>query len=122
MTSQILTSLQATVCEDGAVVTVSGILVPLTFAITRQGRTWAYGRLRDEAGSIELLVFPNLFEIVRESLIVGARAVVRGRMDYRDSEPRLMAHELRLVDSAPHPLSATQRRSGSREGGGEGVA
>ncbi|GAA1743578.1 DNA polymerase III subunit alpha [Luedemannella helvata] len=86
------------VVGDGQIVTLAGILSGLQRRITKQGRAWASATLEDLGGAVEVLFFPNTYEVVGEHLAEDAIVVVKGRVDRRDDQPRLMAMDLSLPD------------------------
>ncbi|BCB73916.1 hypothetical protein Pflav_003260 [Phytohabitans flavus] len=83
---------------DGAVVTLAGILSGVQRRITKQGRAWASATLEDLGGAVEVLFFPNTYEIVGQYIAEDAIVVVKGRVDRRDDQPRLMAMDMSLPD------------------------
>ncbi len=87
---------------DGTVVTLAGILSGVQRRITKQGRPWASATLEDLDGAVEVLFFPNTYELVGQYIAEDAIVAVKGRVDRRDDQPRLMALDLSLPDiSAP---------------------
>src|SRR5690606_31370178 len=54
--------------------------------------------LEDLAGEVEVLFFPNTYELVGQYVAEDAIVVVRGRVDRRDDQPRLMAMDLEIPD------------------------
>ncbi|HEU5110833.1 MAG TPA: DNA polymerase III subunit alpha, partial [Micromonosporaceae bacterium] len=83
---------------DGQVVTLAGILSGVQRRITKQGRAWASASLEDLGGAVEVLFFPNTYELVGQYIAEDAIVVVRGRVDRRDDQPRLMAMDLSIPD------------------------
>jgi DNA polymerase-3 subunit alpha len=83
---------------DGQIVTVAGILSGVQRRITKQGKAWASATLEDLAGAVEVLFFPNTYELVGAYVAEDAIVVVRGRVDRRDDQPRLMAMDLSIPD------------------------
>jgi DNA polymerase-3 subunit alpha len=83
---------------DGAVVTLAGILGGVQRRITKQGRAWVSATLEDLTGAVEVLFFPNTYEVVGQYLAEDAIVAVKGRVDRRDDQPRLMAMDLSLPD------------------------
>jgi DNA polymerase-3 subunit alpha len=83
---------------DGQIVNLAGILSGVLRRITKQGRAWASATLEDLDGAIEVLFFPNTYELVGQYLAEDAIVVVKGRVDRRDDQPRLMAMDLSLPD------------------------
>jgi DNA polymerase-3 subunit alpha len=83
---------------DGQVVTLAGILSGVQRRITKQGRPWASATLEDLEGAVEVLFFPNTYELIGQYLAEDAIVVVKGRVDRRDDQPRLMAMDLSIPD------------------------
>jgi DNA polymerase-3 subunit alpha len=86
------------VVEDGKVVTLAGILTGVQRRITKQGKAWASAMLEDLDGAVEVLFFPNTYELVGQYVAEDAIVVVRGRIDRRDEQARLMAMDLKVPD------------------------
>jgi DNA polymerase-3 subunit alpha len=86
------------VVSDGAVVNLAGILSGVSRRVTKQGKAWASASLEDLAGGVEVLFFPNTYELVGQWVAEDAIVVVRGRVDRRDEQPRLIAMDLSIPD------------------------
>jgi DNA polymerase III subunit alpha len=95
---QIATLSEEGAVADGTVVTLAGILGGVQRRITKQGRPWASASLEDLTGAIEVLFFPNTYELVGQYIAEDAIVVVKGRVDRRDDQPRLMAMDLSIPD------------------------
>jgi len=83
---------------DGQVLSLAGILSGVQRRVTKQGRPWASAALEDLSGSVEVMFFPNTYELVGQYVAEDAIVVVRGRVDRRDDQPRLMAMDLAIPD------------------------
>ncbi|MFV2087050.1 DNA polymerase III subunit alpha [Micromonospora sp. LOL_021] len=83
---------------DGTVVVLAGILSGVQRRITKQGRAWASATLEDLGGAVEVLFFPNTYELVGQYIAEDAIVVVKGRVDRRDDQPRLMAMDLSVPE------------------------
>ncbi|ROO61252.1 DNA polymerase III alpha subunit [Micromonospora sp. Llam0] len=83
---------------DGTVVNLAGILSGVQRRITKQGRAWASATLEDLGGAVEVLFFPNTYELVGQYIAEDAIVVVKGRIDRRDDQPRLMAMDLSVPE------------------------
>ena len=83
---------------DGAQVTVAGILSGVQRRITKQGKSWASANLEDLEGSVEVLFFPNTYELVGQYIAEDAIVAVKGRVDRRDDVPRLIAVDVSVPD------------------------
>src|SRR5690606_31855398 len=86
------------VVADGAVVNLAGILSGVSRRVTKQGKAWASATLEDLAGGVEVLFFPNTYELVGQWLAEDAIVIVRGRVDRRDEQPRVFAMDLSVPD------------------------
>jgi DNA polymerase-3 subunit alpha len=83
---------------DGQVVNLAGILSGVQRRITKQGRAWASASLEDLGGAVEVLFFPNTYELIGQYIAEDAIVVVKGRVDRRDDQPRLMAMDLSIPE------------------------
>jgi DNA polymerase-3 subunit alpha len=84
--------------EDGKVLNVAGILSGVQRRITKQGRAWASATLEDLGGAVEVLFFPNTYEVIGQYIAEDAIVVVKGRVDRRDDQPRIMAMDMSMPD------------------------
>ncbi|GHJ44936.1 DNA-directed DNA polymerase [Catellatospora sp. TT07R-123] len=88
--------------SDGQIVTLAGILSGVQRRITKQGKAWASATLEDLDGAVEVLFFPNTYDLVGQYIAEDAIVVVKGRVDRRDDQARMMAMDLSIPDiSAP---------------------
>jgi DNA polymerase III subunit alpha len=88
---------------DGQIVTVAGLISGLQRKITKQGSPWAIATLEDLEGVIDVMVFPQTYQLVATQLLEDAVIVVRGRLDKREDQPKLVAMELTLPDLSQGP-------------------
>ncbi|MGO9077705.1 MAG: DNA polymerase III subunit alpha [Streptosporangiaceae bacterium] len=79
---------------DGQLVTVGGILSGVARKVTKQGNTWAAATLEDLEGAIEVLFFPATYQQFMALIIDDAILVVKGRLDRREEQPKLIAMEV----------------------------
>ncbi len=61
---------------------------------TRTGRVMAVLQVEDRSGSIEIVVFPDLYESVRDSITEEAVLVVQARVEERNEELQLVAQAI----------------------------
>ncbi len=83
---------------DGETLTVGGILASLTRKVTKQGSPWAIGSLEDLEGSIDVMFFPNTYQLYAPLLAEDHILLVRGKLDRREDVPKLIAAEVRQPD------------------------
>jgi len=70
--------------EDGATVTVAGIITEVRSRTTKTKQPMAYARLEDLTGTISLTCFPKVFETYREHIAEDQIVRVTGQVSSRD--------------------------------------
>lgn len=85
---------------DGQRVVVGGIITAQRTVITKRQETMAIVTLEDLQGSIEVVVFPRLFETTRPLLRDGAILLIAGRVDHKGEEVSLLADLIADWDDA----------------------
>ena len=94
---------------DGTPVVLAGMLTSVAKRITKQGKVWASATLEDLDGGIEVLFFPNTYELVADRLADELVVAVKGRVNRRDNEAaKINAQDLGLLtvtdaDLEKHP-------------------
>jgi DNA polymerase-3 subunit alpha len=91
---------------DGQVITLAGILTGVQRRITKQGKAWASATLEDVDSGVEVLFFPNTYELVSQYIAEDAIVVVKGRVDRRDEQARIMAMDVAVPDLANTDVNA----------------
>jgi DNA polymerase-3 subunit alpha len=84
--------------NDGAIVTIGGIISGLQRKMTKQGNPWAIATVEDLAGSIDCMFFPATYQLVSTQLVEDTVVFVKGRLDKREDVPRLVAMEMMVPD------------------------
>ncbi|MCE2807702.1 MAG: DNA polymerase III subunit alpha [Actinobacteria bacterium] len=91
--------------EDGTMRTTGGLVTSLQKKWTRKGDLMAVFTLEDLQSTVEVMVFPKTMQNYGHLLEDDAVVIVRGRVDTRDDQPKLMAMELErfepVVDGNP---------------------
>ncbi len=85
---------------DGQRIVVGGVVTGLRTVITKARATMAIASLEDLQGSIEVVVFPRLYEQTAPTWREGAILLVAGRVDHRGEEVSLLADLVRDFDEA----------------------
>jgi DNA polymerase-3 subunit alpha len=85
---------------DGASATIGGIFTRVKVNIDKKGKRMAFATLEDFAGSIEVIIFSDLFEKKRQIVNPESMVMVSGRISKREDEkPKLIADGIELLDS-----------------------
>jgi DNA polymerase-3 subunit alpha len=72
--------------QDGATVTIGGLLQRWRVIQTKAGGKMAFAAIEDKTGEIETVIFPKLFETLPENLDVGAVVQIVGRISGKDRD------------------------------------
>lgn len=84
--------------KDGDTVTVGGIITHKKTKTTKNNKIMAFLTLEDIAGSIEVIVFPNVFENYLRFIEKDNIVIVKGRITAREEEePKIICEEIKLL-------------------------
>ncbi len=93
---------------DGNTATIGGLIQSLKINYDKQGRQMAFVTLEDFFGSIELLIFSDLFERSRSVLEVDSKILCTGRVSTRENEkPKIVASEIAALEGLFEHRTAT---------------
>jgi DNA polymerase-3 subunit alpha len=84
--------------SEAPIVRVGGILSGVQRKVTKQGNQWAAAALEDLGGAIEVLFFPQTYQLYATLIAEDAIVVVKGKVDRRDDVPKLIAMDLTVPD------------------------
>jgi len=87
--------------RDGDVVTVGGIVGALRQTMTKKGEPMVFMRLDDVSGSVEAIVFNSVYGAARDLLEADRILVVKGRIDHKEGETKLIAMEVAPFEATP---------------------
>jgi len=80
--------------RDGSIKVVGGVVTALTRRYTKRGELMATFVLEDLRASVEVFVFPKTMAEIDSQLTEDTVVVVRGRVDTRDDQVKLICMEL----------------------------
>jgi len=86
--------------DDQAKVTLGGIILASRRVVTRAGSTMLVATLEDLQGSVEVVVFPKVFEQTANAWTDDSVVLVTGRIDRRDDSPQLLCEAVHQWDDA----------------------
>ena len=87
--------------EHEAPVTLAGILTGLRVRPSRKGDLWASATLEDLRGTVELLVFPQALQQLRDVLKADAALLVKGRVRHEEnSRTKVVVNDAKTLESA----------------------
>jgi len=83
----------------GQKVTVAGMVNSVRKILTKRGQPMAFAQIEDLQGTVDLVIFPNVWEETVDLWQPERILVVRGQVNFRDREPSI------LVDSATNEIT-----------------
>ena len=96
---------QADKLTDQSVVRIGGIVENVTSKYTKNGKPMAFLQVEDLVGSVEVLVFPRVFEQYRACCAKDARIFVSGKVSLEDNkDAKLLADRLCSFAEVPRDL------------------
>ena len=66
----------------------------------KSGSLMAFGTLEDRTGSVEFLVFPKLYETVKDQLKTDRVILLKAKVEYRDEELGLIAEKITIPEES----------------------
>ncbi len=87
--------------RDGEVVVVGGIVGSVRQLTTKKGDPMAFMRLDDVTGGAEVVVFNSVYAQSRELCSSDQILIVKGRIDHKEGESKLLALELNAFEAIP---------------------
>ncbi len=93
--------------RDGDWLSVGGMIVESKTIRTKNGSQMMFARIDDLTAQVEIIVFAKALEAVREHLHNDAIVTVRGRIDHKDGEVKLVAQEVTPFEPTDEELAAS---------------
>lgn len=91
--------------SDGSEVKLGGLLVEVKPHSDKKGRSMAFGILEDLEGTMDLVVFPDVFQKVREEMIVDAMVVIQGRRSERNGRISVQVEKILPIEKVSEVLA-----------------
>jgi DNA polymerase-3 subunit alpha len=104
--------------RDGEVVTVGGIVTSLRHMTTKRGDAMVFLRFEDVTGIIETVVFNATYEKSRELCTTDRVLIVKGRVDRKEGETKLVALELAAFEAVPELREVRLKIDATKAGAG----
>ena len=84
--------------RDGITLWVGGIVTNVNRITTKKGDIMLFLGLEDLEGSVEVVVFPTVYQKYRELLEEDKALRIKGRLDLKENERKIIAQEIQLLD------------------------
>ncbi|GAA1484539.1 DNA polymerase III subunit alpha [Brachybacterium fresconis] len=89
--------------EDGAMVTIAGLITSLQRKTTKKGDMWAIATVEDLEGSIDCLLFPSTYQTVATELAEDLIVSMKGRVDTSKGMPELKVMDMTIPETGGGP-------------------
>jgi DNA polymerase-3 subunit alpha len=105
--------------RDGETVTIGGIVSSLRHMTTKRGDAMVFLRIEDVTGGVETVVFNSTYDKARELCVTDRILIVKGRVDRKEGETKLVALELSAFEAVAEKrevrltIDATRARAGT---------
>ncbi len=86
--------------KDGEHVVMGGIITEYRRLATKSGSTMAFVKVEDVYGQIEVVVFPKVFDNVRNAVKEEETVKVTGRIQIKDGVPQIIAENIEKLEVA----------------------
>ncbi len=95
--------------DNGRTATMVGVVTYVRPHVSKSGKSMAFAGIEDLTGPIEVVIFPKTWEATRDLWQVDALLLVRGKLDVKDGEPKLLcdsaSREIKVNGAAADALS-----------------
>ncbi len=108
-----------TIATAKGTVSIGGIITKVKKIVTRKGDQMAFMEIEDMGGSVEVLVFPTLFQKFKDLVEMEKIVIITGKTSDKDGVPKFLADEIKelsvMIDqvnqmaSGPHPQENDQQ-------------
>ncbi len=108
--------------KDGMMVTLAGIITSKRTMVTKNNKMMAFVQMEDLYGSVEIIVFPNVFESVSSEIREDNVIVVHGKLNFKEEEaPKILAEKITplvmLDDTMPMKSPPARKQPNAKQAG-----
>ncbi|MGN0709168.1 MAG: DNA polymerase III subunit alpha [Anaerovoracaceae bacterium] len=113
---------------DGRQVTIAGMIENVKNLVTKNNKLMAFVDIEDLYGTIETVVFPNVFEACRGEIFEDNVVVMRGKLNFKEGEvPKILADSVISIndlgkENRPASANAPQGAAGRPQRSGRSQA
>ena len=86
--------------QNEAEVTIGGIVTEVKEVTTKKGDRMAFLRVEDLSGSVEIVVFAELYRKAREAITSDKPLLIIGRLDKEGEDVKIVANDIALLEDA----------------------
>ncbi len=85
--------------KDGKVVIMAGMISSKKTLITKNNKMMAFINLEDLVGTVEVVIFPNVYEKYQHNILEDKVVIIKGKLNFKEDEmPKLLADSVVDID------------------------
>jgi DNA polymerase-3 subunit alpha len=97
--------------HTGQIVTVAGVIGQLRKVFTKRNNAeMAFATLEDDTGSVDLVIFPKIYETLKAQLNADVPVLVKGKVDFREEKLSLVAEEIAVIVAGQKPSGFEEQK------------
>jgi len=103
---------------DGTMVIIGGLLLSLKQIVTKKGEPMAFAEVEVEGNSVELILFPKIYQRYFAQLKLGQGVLLRGKLDSNEDKIKIIVEKIVLltnVDQGFQPKAVLIKIKGKNE-------
>ena len=81
----------------GRAIKAGGLISNIKPIVTKTGSAMAFAMLQDFTGKIELVIFPDAWEKIKEKIQEDIVAIISGRVDARNGDYKIICNEIKAL-------------------------
>ncbi|HCH00094.1 MAG: DNA polymerase III subunit alpha [Candidatus Aquicultor primus] len=97
--------------KDGTVAWVGGIIAKITRLTTKKGDLMLFLNVEDLDGSVEVIVFPAVYDKFKDIIAEDKIVLIKGRLDIKEDEIKVISLEIREFDAKTGGKAANRRKA-----------
>lgn len=88
-----------TIAEARGEIQISGVITRIQKIVTKKGDQMAFIDVEDTTGSVEVLVFPTMFQKFKDLIVEEKILLIKGKVSDKDGTPKFLAEEFKDLSS-----------------------
>ncbi len=81
----------------GTSTVIAGLIENIHTIITKKGAKMAFVRISDYSDSLEVVIFPEVFDTYKERLLIDKCVLIKGKISIKDGEKSFMADAIKFL-------------------------
>ncbi|MBE7021630.1 MAG: DNA polymerase III subunit alpha [Ruminococcaceae bacterium] len=101
--------------KDGTILSLCGVVSHVREKVTKNSQMMAFVTIEDLTGSVECIIFPKIYGVLKPCLYEDSLVCVEGRLSLREEEePKLVVNQARPLSEAKKQRAAEKEADGRK--------